>query len=133
MDAPTGFANVVYPAADLDASVAAFTAMLGAAPVFRTADYAMYAIGIALSSKPWVRHPLPFWTVGDITATHASMVALGATALGEIADGSLAEIGTAPVVNGDQATGIVDMPGNRLAVLKAVDGNLIAINQPVGW
>ncbi|WP_405166704.1 VOC family protein [Nocardia sp. NBC_01499] len=133
MNAPTGFANVVYPAADLEASVAAFTGMLGAAPVFRTEDYAMYAIGIALSSKPWVRQPLPFWTVVDIVATHAAMVALGATALGEIADGSLAEIGSAPVVNGDPVTGIVDMPGNRLAVLKAIDGNLIALNQPVGW
>ncbi|AYF76891.1 VOC family protein [Nocardia yunnanensis] len=133
MSVPTGFANAVYPAADLDASVATFTAMLGAEPVFRTPDYAMYAIGIALSSKPWVRHPLPFWTVSDIAAAHASMVAAGATALGEIADGSLAEIGTARVVNGDPATGIVDMPGNRLAVLKAADGNLIAINQTVGW
>ncbi|MET9487075.1 VOC family protein [Nocardia sp. NPDC006630] len=133
MSAPTGFANVVYPAADLDASVAAFTALLGAEPIFRTADYAMYAIGIAVSSKPWVRHPLPFWTVGDIAEAHASMLTLGATAMGEIADGSLAEIGTAPVVNGDPVTGIVDMPGNRLAVLKAADGNLIAINQSVGW
>lgn len=133
MNTPTAFADVVYPTADLDASVAAFTAMLGAEPVFRTEDYAMYAIGLALSAKPWVRHPLPFWTVVDIAATHAAMVARGATALGEIADGSLAEIGTAPIVNGDPETGIVDLPGNRLAVLKAVDGNLVAINQPVGW
>ncbi|MEV0248444.1 VOC family protein [Nocardia sp. NPDC050712] len=133
MNAPTGLTNVVYPAADLDASVAVFTELLGVDPVFRTEDYAMFAIGIALSSKPWVHHPLPFWTVSDIAATHAALVAGGATAMGEIADGSLAEIGTAPVVNGDAVTGIVDMPGGRLAVLKAVDGNLIALNQPVGW
>jgi hypothetical protein len=60
-----------------------------------------------------VHHPLPFWTVGDITATHAARAALGVTALGEIADGALAEIGTAAVANGDPVTGIVDMPGNR--------------------
>ncbi|WP_405495095.1 VOC family protein [Nocardia sp. NBC_00511] len=133
MNRITGFANAVYPATDLDASVKAFTALLGDDPVFRTADYAMYATGIALSSKPWVQFPLPFWNVDDIAVAHQEMIAAGATALGEVADGSLAEIGTAVVTNGDPATGIVDMPGSRLAVLRAADGNLIAINQTTGW
>lgn len=126
-----GFANVVYPATDIDASVAAFTALFGAGPTYQGPDYATFDGGIALSSKPWVGQPLVFWTVDDITETHAAMVAAGATALGEIADGSLAEIGTAQITHGDPATGIVDMPGSRLAVLRAADGNLIALNQPV--
>ncbi|GAB3205976.1 hypothetical protein [Nocardia tengchongensis] len=63
------------------------------------------------------------------------MVAAGATALGEIADGSLAEIGAARITHGDPATGIVNMPGGRLAVLRAADGNLIGLNQsvPMSW
>ncbi|MGW4244199.1 VOC family protein [Nocardia sp. NPDC004722] len=133
MTSPTGFANAVYPVTDLDASVASFTALLGAEPIFRTGDYAMFAVGIALSCKPWVDHPLPFWTVEDLAASHKAMLAAGATALGEIADGSLAELRTAPITNGDPATGIVDMPGSRLAVLRAPDGNLIALHQSVGW
>ncbi|MGW4351019.1 hypothetical protein ACWELJ_02905 [Nocardia sp. NPDC004582] len=63
------------------------------------------------------------------------MVAAGATPLGEIADGSLAEIGAAHITHGDPATGIVDMPGSRPAVLRAADGNLIALDQsvPTSW
>ncbi|RMI31274.1 VOC family protein [Nocardia stercoris] len=131
MSHPKGFANVVYPATDLAASIAAFTAVLGTGPTFQGPDFAMFDGGISVSTKPWVNHPLVFWTVDDIADTHATLVAAGATALGEIADGSLAEIGTAEITHGDPATGIVDMPGSRLAVLRAADGNLIALNQPV--
>ncbi|MFE2955500.1 VOC family protein [Nocardia tengchongensis] len=131
MSYPKGFANVVYPVADIETGVSAFAALFGAAPTFQGPDFAVFDGGISLSSKPWVEHPLVFWTVEDIAETHAAMVAAGATALGEIADGSLAEIGTAQITHGDPATGIVDMPGSRLAVLRAADGNLIALNQPV--
>ncbi|RJO72546.1 VOC family protein [Nocardia panacis] len=135
MSHPKGFANVVYPATDLDASVAAFTALLGAGPTFQGPDFAAFDGGITLSSKPWVNHPLVFWTVDNLVETHAAMVAAGAAPLGEIADGSLAEIGTAEITHGDPATGIVDMPGSRLAVLRAADGNLIALNEsvPMSW
>ncbi len=70
-----------------------------------------------------------FWKVDDIEETHRALVSAGATPMGEIADGSLAELGTAEVRNGDPATGIVDVPGGRLAVLKATDGNLVGLNQ----
>ena len=49
----------------------------------------------------------------------------------EVADGSLAELGTSDVANGDPATGIVDVPGGRLAVVRAADGNLLGLNQAV--
>jgi hypothetical protein len=73
-----------------------------------------------------------FWRVEDVEQAHRTLVARGATPLGEIADGSLAELGTADVTNGDPATGIVDVPGGRLAVLRAEDGNLVGLTQQGG-
>ena len=129
-----GFANVVFPARDLEAGVAAWSAVLGEGPAFQGPDFAVFTgsgVELGLTAAPWVDHPLVFWTVDDIEVTHRNLVAAGATALGEVADGSLAELGTAEVANGDPATGIVDVPGGRLAVLRAADGNLVGLNQEV--
>jgi hypothetical protein len=124
-------ANVVFPTDDLPASVSAWQAMLDREPAFVGEDFAVFGDGgeIGLSSAPWVDHPLVFWTVDDMEAAHRTLVGRGATPLGEVADGSLAEIGAAEVVNGDPETGIVDVPGGRLAVLRAPDGNLIGLTQ----
>jgi catechol 2,3-dioxygenase-like lactoylglutathione lyase family enzyme len=130
-----GFANVVFPARDLDAGVAAWTAMLGHEPAFVGDDFAVFSgdgVEVGLTALPWVDHPLVFWKVDDVEDTHRVLVARGATPLGEIADGSLAELGAAEVTNGDPATGIVDVPGGRLAVLRAPDGNLIGLTQEAG-
>jgi predicted enzyme related to lactoylglutathione lyase len=127
-----GFANVVFPARDLNVAVEAWSAMLGQEPAFVGDDFAAFSGGgveIGLTALPWVDHPLVFWSVDDVEAAHRAIVARGATPLGEIADGSLAELGTAEVTNGDPATGIVDVPGGRLAVLRAPDGNLIGLTQ----
>ena len=80
-------------------------------------------------------HPLVFWKVEDIEEAHRALVAAGARALGEIADRSLAELGTAQITNGNPTTGIVDVPGRRLAVLKVADGNFVGILQevPMAW
>ncbi|MFE3543890.1 VOC family protein [Nocardia sp. NPDC059177] len=137
----TGFGNVVLPARDLPASIAAWTALLGRQPAFQTKDFAAFSgngVEIGLTAAPWVDHPLVFWTVEDIELTHRTLVAAGAIAMTEVADGSLAEVGSAEAATGDNidpATGIVDMPGARLAVLKAADGNLLAITQelPMDW
>jgi hypothetical protein len=129
-----GFKNVVFPARDLPASVAAWTAVLGREPAFVGEDFAVFAgdgVEIGLTAAPWFDHPLVFWEVAEIEESHRALVAAGAVALGEIADGSLAELGTAEVTNGDPATGIVDVPGGRLAVLKAADGNLVGLHQAV--
>ncbi|MFD0696547.1 hypothetical protein ACFQZT_21030 [Paenibacillus sp. GCM10027628] len=55
--------------------------------------------------------------------------------MGEVAGGSLAELRSVQVTNGIPKTGIVEVPGRRLAVLKAADGNLIGILQdlPMTW
>ena len=127
-----GFANVVFPARDLNAGVAAWTALLGQEPAFVGEDFAAFSgagIEIGLTALPWVDHPLVFWKVDDVEDAHRTLLARGATPLGEIADGSLAELGTAEVTKGDPATGIVDVPGGRLAVLRAPDGNLIGLTQ----
>lgn len=126
------FASVVFPARDLEAGVAAWTAMLGQEPVFVGEDFAAFSgrgVELGLTALPWVDHPLVFWTVDDIEASHRALVARGATPLGEIADRSLAELGSAEVANGDPATGIVDVPGGRLAVLRAPDGNLLGLTE----
>ena len=51
--------------------------------------------------------------------------------MAEVDGGGLAELGTAPVTNGDPETGIVDTPGARLAVLRLANGNLLALRQAV--
>lgn len=125
-----GFANVVFPTRDLEASVAAWTELLGHGPVFAGEDFAAFSgddVRLALTALPWVDHPLVFWRVDDVEAAHGELVARGATPLGEVADGSLAPLGEGEVTNGDPETGIVDVPGGRLAVLRAADGNLIGL------
>jgi catechol 2,3-dioxygenase-like lactoylglutathione lyase family enzyme len=127
-----GFANVVFPARDLEASVAAWRAVLNREPAFVGDDFAVFSgdgVEIGLSALPWVDYPLVFWKVDDIEGAHRALVSRGATALGEIADGSLAELGAAEITNGDPATGIVDVPGGRLAVLRVADGSLIGLTQ----
>ncbi len=127
-----GFANVVFPARDLEAAVSAWTAVLDREPTFVGDDFAAFSVGeagIGLTALPWVDQPLVFWKVEDVGEAHRALVSRGATPLAERADGSLAELGTAEVVNGDPATGIVEVPGGRLAVLRAADGSLIGLTQ----
>ena len=133
-----GFGNVVIPARDLESCIATWSALLGQGPAFQGDDFAYFTgqgVDMGLTAKPWVDYPLVFWTVDDIEAAHRELLASGATALVEVADGSLAELGTGEVANGDPATGIVDVPGARLAVVKAADGNLLGLSQdvPVDW
>jgi catechol 2,3-dioxygenase-like lactoylglutathione lyase family enzyme len=127
-----GFHNVVVPARDLERGIATWTAMLGQPPAFQGPDFAYFTgqgVEIGLTAKPWVDYALVFWAVDDIEAAHRDLVATGATAMVEIAGGSLAELGTAEVTNGDPNTGIVDVPGARLAVVRASDGNLLGLSQ----
>ena len=146
MDSPT-IATVVFPARDFEAGVSAWTSVFGAGPAFSSsgqqtapgeADFAVFKtpdIEIALTSLPWVDGPLLFLDTGDIEQTRQELVGSGATGLGEVADGSLAELGTAPITNGSPETGIVEVPGARLAVVRLADGNLLGLRQsvPVAW
>ena len=79
--------------------------------------------------------PLLFLNTDDIEQTRQELVRSGATGLGEVADGSLAELGSAPITNGSAETGIVEVPGARLAVVRLANGNHLGLRQsmPVAW
>lgn len=129
-----GIRTIIFPTRDLQASITAWTQVLGKAPAYQTPDLAVFLDGaneVGLSQLPWVDHPLVFWQVDDIEEAHRALVASGAKAMGEIAGGSVAELGTAPVTNGDPTTGIVDVPGRRIAALQVADGTLIGILQEI--
>ena len=127
-----GIRSIIFPTKDVQASVTAWTQLLGKAPDYQAPGFTVFKDGaneVGLSQAPWVDHPLVFWQVDDIEEAHRALVASGAKAMGEIAGGSVAELGTAPVTNGDPTTGIVDVPGRRIAALQMADGTLIAILQ----
>ena len=146
MDSPT-IATVVFPARAFEAGVTAWTSVFGTGPTFSSsgqqtapgeADFAVFKtpdIEIALTSLPWVDEPLLFLDTADIEQARQELVDSGATGLGEVADGSLAELGSAPVTNGSAETGVVEVPGARLAVVRLANGNLLGLRQsmPVSW
>jgi hypothetical protein len=134
-------ATVVFPARNFDASVQAWSTVFGTGPAFSSsgierapgeADFAVFKtpdIEIGLTSLPWVDEPLMLLTTDDIEHSRQTLIHAGATGLGEIADGSLAPLGTAPVTNGDPDTGIVDVPGARLAVVELANGSKLGLRQ----
>ena len=146
METPT-IATVVFPAREFEAGVNAWTSVFGTGPTFSSsgqqtapgeADFAVFKtpdIEIALTSLPWVDEPLLFLDTADIEQTRQALVGSGATGLGEVADGSLAELGSAPITNGSAETGVVEVPGARLAVVRLANGNLLGLRQsmPVSW
>jgi hypothetical protein len=131
-------ATVVFPARDLDAGIAAWTTVFGAGPMFATDDFAVFKsedLEIGLTSLPWVDEPLVMLATEDIENARRELLDAGATAMAEIAGGGIAELGSAPVTNGDPETGIVDSPGARLAVIRLANGNLLGLRQavPMEW
>lgn len=140
-------ATVVFPARNFKAGVAAWSTVFGTGPTFSSdgverapgeADFAVFKTAdteIGLTSLPWVDEPLVMLNTDDIVKTRRELIEAGATGLGEIADGSLAPLGTAPVTNGDPETGIVDVPGGRLAVVQLADGSRLGLRQslPASW
>ena len=146
METPT-IATVVFPARDFEAGVTSWTSVFGTGPAFSSsgeqtppgeADFAVFKtpdIEISLTSLPWVDAPLIFLDTDDIEMTRQQLVDSGASGLGEVADGSLAELGTAPITNGSAETGVVEVPGARLAVVRLANGNLLGLRQsmPVAW
>lgn len=146
MSNPT-IATVVFPARNFADSVAAWSTVFGSGPTFSSdgvekapgdADFAVFKsdrLEIGLTSLPWVDEPLVLLNTEDIDRTRRELIEAGATGLGEVADGSLAVLGTAPVTNGDPETGIVHVPGARLAVVQLADGSKLGLRQtlPTAW
>jgi hypothetical protein len=93
-------------------------------PAESVADFAVSKtpdIEISLTSLPWVDEPLVFLDTADLEQTRQELIASGATGLGEVADGSLARLGSAPITNGDAETGVVEVPGAKLAVVRLAE------------
>src|SRR5262245_39422565 len=131
-----GIATIVYPARDLAGAIAAWSAITQSEPLFATTDYAAFRVDgveFGLTRLPWVDHPLVMLDVADIEVARSDLLAHGATPMAEQSDGSLAVLGTVPVTNGDPETGIVDMNGARLAVVRVADGSLLGLRQAVAW
>src|SRR5690348_1523557 len=104
---------IVHPAPDMAAGVAAWTAVLGHGPSWESPGFTVFqTVGaeIGLSQLPWFDFPLAFWEVADIESAWTELTSAGATAMGEIEDGSMAPISEADVAVGDPKTGIVTMP-----------------------
>jgi catechol 2,3-dioxygenase-like lactoylglutathione lyase family enzyme len=125
-------ATVVFPARDLAAGIAAWRTVLGVEPAWVGDDFAVFRTGdleIGLTAAQWIGEPLVMLATDDIDKDRRALIDAGATGLGEVADGSLAELGTAPIANGDPETGIVDAPGARLAVVRLANGNHVGLRQ----
>jgi hypothetical protein len=74
---------------------------------------------------PWVDQPLDLWTTDDIEEAHRTLVGGGATAMLQIGGDLL------PDCDGIPLSGIREVPGGRLAVLRAEQGDLVALWQNV--
>ncbi len=89
-----GLRTVIYPAPDLDAAKAWWTAALGVAPYFDQPFYvgysvAGYELGLLPDADP-ADGALVYWGVDDVGAAMSDAVAGGATehtAAGEVGDG----------------------------------------------
>jgi hypothetical protein len=131
-----GIATIVFPARDLPTALSAWRSVTGTEPLFETPDYAAFAfsgVEIGLTRLPWVDFPLVMLDVDDIDVARQDLLAAGATAMAEVEGGGLAELGTQPVTNGNPDTGIVDMNGARLAVVRIADGSLLGLRQATEW
>ena len=134
-------ATIVFPVTDFAASVAAWSTVFDGGPAYSSsgverqageADFAVFKTAdmeIGLTSLPWTDAPLVFLNTADIEAARRDLIAAGADGLGEVKGGRLEVLGTAPVTNGDPDTGIVDVPGSRLAAVRLSDGTTLGLRQ----
>ncbi len=120
--------TIVYPASDLEASIAAWSKIMGK-PVYKNKDFATFVgedgIDIRLNRIAWADQPITFWEVEDIEAACSEMVASGAAAMHESEHGGLDEIATAA----SPAAGVVNKPGRKLAIFRLADSNFIGLLQ----
>jgi predicted enzyme related to lactoylglutathione lyase len=85
-----GLRSLINPAPDLAASKAFYTAMLGKEPYFDEPFYVGYSVGgyelgLWPAGDPAVG-PVTYWGVDNIDTALVDVLALGATARGEITD-----------------------------------------------
>ncbi|MBA3033733.1 MAG: VOC family protein [Gammaproteobacteria bacterium] len=108
-----GLRTAIYPAPDLAAAKRWYTEVLGQAPYFDEPFYVGFAVGgfelgLLPSAQPGTAGPQPLWGVADITAAHARLLELGATALEPIVE----------VGEGIKVAAVQDPFGNRLGLIE---------------
>lgn len=85
-----GLRSLIHPAPDLDAAKVFYTSMLGKEPYFDEPFYVGYSVGgfelgLWPGGDPAVG-PVAYWGVDNIDKALEHVLALGATAVGEIED-----------------------------------------------
>ena len=108
-----GLRTAIYPAPDLDAAKAFYTAVLGQAPYFDEPFYVGYAVGgfelgLVPDGTPGIAGPQALWGVADASAAFERLLAMGATTLEPVAD----------VGDGIRVGAVLDPFGNRLGFIE---------------
>ncbi len=82
-----GLRTVIYPAPDLAAAKAWYTALLGVEPYFDEPFYVGFEVGgYELGLNPDNDVAETYWGVADIEAAHAALLAAGAVARSPVTD-----------------------------------------------
>jgi len=82
-----GLRTVIYPAPDLAASKAWYTALLGVEPYFDEPFYVGFDVGgYELGLHPETDAAETYWGVEDVEAAHAALLAAGATERSPVTD-----------------------------------------------
>jgi predicted enzyme related to lactoylglutathione lyase len=123
-----GLRTVIYPAADLGASTAWFTKLLGQEPYFNEPFYVGfnvggYELGIFPREEPDNTEALTYWGVPNAEVALAELIAAGATlhsGIADVGDGILVAAVREP---GGSLLGIIENPQFELvAVTPATEG-----------
>ena len=123
-----GLRTVVYPAPDLAASKAWWTAVLGIEPYFDQPFYVGfnpggYELGLNPNADPSAG-PTTYWGVRDIAAAAQRLIAKGAVAVAAVEDvGDGIKLGTFRSPGGD-LVGLIENPAFKLqpAAVPEADG-----------
>ena len=107
-----GLRTVIYPAPDLAASKAWFSAMLGAEPYFDQPFYvgynvAGYELGLDPNADPAIGAQ-SYWGVGDIDRTYQQLIAAGARPHTEVTETG----------DGIRAAGVLEPGGTFLGLIE---------------
>jgi hypothetical protein len=110
-----GLRSHIYPAPDLAASVAEFTALLGVEPYFNEPFYVGYDIGgyeLGLDpNAPVDRGPVTYWGVANADAAVAELVAAGAEIVDSVAEpGDGIRIGCVRLAATNALFGVIENP-----------------------
>ena len=111
-----GLRTVIYPARDLDATKAWFTALLGVEPYFDQPfyvgyDVGGYELGLDPSEQAAATGPVTYWGVPDADESVARLVATGATVASPVTEvGDGIRVATVTDPSGLSTLGVIENP-----------------------